>query len=172
MYILTKFFQITLLLLLSLILHIIPWKPSWVIENIVNFSIVGLFVLAGYLVYLIVKKLYVTQKKTNLYKSAAYTFLLLSYLGVFAIVQIGLSFGNSTYLKTYEFKNVIFYTYETVDGGTEISTKDARFPIRSVPIATFPYEMMDLIEDGKTIYAVTEDKKVKVYDLKNKEKDE
>jgi len=172
MYILTKFFQITLLLLLSLILHIIPWKPSWGIENIVNFSIVGLFVLSGYLVYLSVKKLYVTQKKRNLYKSAAYTFLLLSYLGVFAITQIGLSFGNSKYLKTYKFENVTFYTYETVDGGTEISTKDARFPIRSVPIATFPYEMMDLIEDGKIIYAVTEDKKVKVYDLKNKEKDD
>ncbi len=124
MYVLIKLFQITLLLFTSLTLAIIPWVPSLLIENIVNFTRVGLFIWAGYFVYLIIKKLEITQKKRYIYKNAAYTLLLFTYMGVFALAQIGVSSGKSKYVKTYAFEALTFYTYETVEGGTEVSLKD------------------------------------------------
>jgi len=169
MYVFIKLLQITLLLFTSLTLAIIPWIPSLLIENIVNFTTVGLFLASGYLVYFVVKRLYDTQKKRNVYISTGYTLLLLSYLGFFAIAQIGVSLGKSTHVKTYDFKEITLYTYATVGGGTEISTKDAQLPIRSVPIATYPYDSIVLKKVDTTVYAIGEKIDVKIYDLKNKE---
>ncbi|RLA57522.1 MAG: hypothetical protein DRQ78_13395, partial [Epsilonproteobacteria bacterium] len=76
MYVFIKLLQITLLLFTSLTLAIIPWIPSLLIENIVNFTTVGLFLASGYLVYFVVKRLYDTQKKRNVYISTGYTLLL------------------------------------------------------------------------------------------------
>ena len=144
MYILTKILQITLLLFASLTLHIIPWIPSLLIENIVNFSIIGLFIFAGYLVYLVMKKIYSVEKKRNIYLNATYTILLFSYIGFFAILQIAVSFGKSHYLKTYEFEDVTFYTYLTTNGSTEVSIKEENLVLRSLPIASLPYVQIDL----------------------------
>ena len=165
MYILKKFFQITLVLFMSLTLHIIPWVPSLTIENIVNFGIVGLFIIAGYLVYLIIKKLYHTQKKTNVYKSTTYTLLLLAYIGAFAIFQIGVSLGKSKYIKTYTFGDENFYTYKTTQGGTEVSKKDAFLPIRSLPLATFTHPVIELQKKEEKVYAIAEGISKELYDL-------
>ncbi len=165
MYSFIKLLQITLLLFLSLTLGIIPWIPSLLVENIVNFSIVGIFIAAGYLVYLIIKKLHHAQKKINIYKSTAYTLLLFAYLGFFAIAQIGVSLGKSQYIKTYAFEHLTFYTYE-MDGGTEVSIKEMGLPIRSLPIAFFADTAIVLRKEGKYIYAIGKDVHESVYDLK------
>ena len=167
MYILIKLFQITLLLFISFTLHLIAWTPSLLIENIVNFTIIGLFIAAGYLVYLVMKRVYETQKKRNIYSSTLYALLLFCYLGVFAIAQIGVSFGKSKYLKSYAYDTSTFYTYQTVDGGTEVSMKDAHLPIRSLSIATFSDKNVSLKKDDTSLYAVADNLYVKIYDFKN-----
>ena len=167
MYILIKLFQITLLLFVSFTLHLIPWTPSLLIENIVNFSILGLFIVAGYLVYLVMKRLYDAQKKRNVYISTIYALLLFSYLGIFAIGQIGVSLGESKYMKSYDYDSFTFYTYRTVDGGTEVSMQDAHLPIRSLPIATFPDKNVSLKKEETFLYAVADTLYVKIYDFKH-----
>jgi len=165
MYIFKKIFQITLVLLVSLTLHVIHWIPSWFVENVVNFTIVGLFIIAGYIVYLIIKKLYNVDKNRNIYKSTAYTLFLFAYISIFAIAQIGISVGKSKYMKTYEFDNEIFYTYKMAQGGTEVSKKDAFLPIRSLPFASFPYLLIELQKKDKKVYAVAEGIHKEIYDL-------
>lgn len=167
MYIFIKIFQITLVLLVSLTLHIIHWVPSLLIENVVNLSIIGLFIFAGYLVYLIMQRLYRGDKKKNIYKSIAYTFLLFTYLGIFAIAQIGISIGESRYMKTYAFDDVTFYTYKTIEDATEVSKKDDFLPMRSLPIATFDDVAILLQKEGNYLYAKGDDIHSRVYDFKN-----
>jgi hypothetical protein len=167
MYIFIKLLQITLLLFISLTLAVIPWIPSLVTENIVNFTIVGFFILAGYLVYLTIKRLDAMQKKRKIYKNTAYTLLFFTYIGLFAIAQIGVSLGKSKYVKTYEFEALTFYIYETIEGSSEVSLKEAWLPMRSVPIATFPYAEIILNKEEMYLYGVGEDIHIKVYDFKN-----
>ncbi|MDQ7085624.1 MAG: hypothetical protein Q9M36_12250 [Sulfurovum sp.] len=166
MYILIKILQSTVLLLASLTLHIIPWVPSWTIENIVNFTSIGLFIWVGYLFYLIIKKLSEIQKKPNIYKSAIVAALLFTYLGGVAILQIGISIGKSTHIKTYLFENEIFYTYKTLAGAIEVSRKDGVLPIRSVPLKTFTYKKVELVQKGLKIYALVEGRLQGIYTVK------
>jgi hypothetical protein len=167
MYIFIKLLQITLLLFASLTLAIIPWVPSLLIENIVNFTRVGLFIAAGYLVYLIMQRVHLAKRKRNLYISAAYTLVLFIYLGLFAILQIGVSLSKSVYVKTYSFEHLIFYTYEKNDESTEISIKESHLPIRSVPIYTSFTMPLILEKKENYLYAIGEGVHIKVYDFIN-----
>jgi len=167
MYSFKRLLQITFLLFTSLTLAIIPWIPSFLIENIVNFMIVGLFILAGYLAYLLVKKLYENNKKKNLYITAMYSFLLFTYMGLFAILQIGVSLSKSEYIQTYTFGKNIFYTYKTDKGETKVSMKEGSLPIRSLPIATSFYMPIILKKKENYLYALGEGVNEKVYDFKN-----
>jgi len=167
MYIFIKLLQITFLLFASLTLAIIPWMPSLLVENIVNFTRVGLFIVAGYLVYLIMKRVYDTQEKKNVYKNTVYTLLLLAYLGLFAILQIGVSLAKSTYVQTYAFEHLTFYTYKSDKGNIEVSMKDENLPIRTVPIATSFYMPIILEKKENYLYAIGEGVNTKVYDFKN-----
>ena len=157
----------TLLLFASLTLAIIPWIPSLLVENIVNFTIVGLFILAGYMAYLIVKRLYENNKRKNLYLSAMYSFLLFTYMGLFSIFQIGVSLSQGEYMKTYTFEHLTFYTYKKNDVSIEVSMKDENLPIRTVPIASSFYMPIVLEKKENYLYAIGEGVNTKVYDFKN-----
>ncbi|HIQ46634.1 MAG TPA: hypothetical protein EYH57_03335 [Sulfurovum sp.] len=167
MYIFIKLLQITLLLFVSFTLALVPWIHSSLLDNIVNFTIIGLFIATGYLVYLIIQSVHYSQKKRNLYISAFYAFLIFSYLGLFAILQIGVSMSKSQYVQTYVFEPYTFYTYKTTDGAIEVSQKDKHLPIRSLPIALFDQAPIVLEKKENYIYAVGEGFNIKVYDLKN-----
>ena len=170
MYIFIKLLQMTFLLFVSLTLAIIPWVPSLLVENVVNFSIIGLFIVAGYLVYLIMREIYQRQEHRNIYKNTAYTLLFFTYVGLFAIVQIGISLTKSSYMKTYTFDNLTFYTYKSDEGSTEVSMKEKTLPLRSLPIASFEYMDVVLEKKGDVLYAIGKGVEEKVYDFKNKEK--
>jgi len=167
MYIFIKLLQMTLVLFASLTLAIIPWVPSLLVENIVNFMIVGLFIFAGYLAYLVVKRLYEKNKRKNLYLSAMYSFLLFTYMGLFAIFQIGVSLSKSEYMKTYTFEHLTFYTYKKNGVSIEVSMKDKNLPIRTVPIASSFYMPIVLEKKEYYLYAIGEGVNTKVYDFKN-----
>lgn len=169
-----KVMQISLLLFLSLTLNIIEWIPSLVVENIVNSSIIILYLIAMFLVYKTIKLKYEQEKNKVMWKSIFYTIFLLAYVGLFAIFMIGIGYNKSSYVETYKFDNKVFYVYKSTDSSYEVSLKDDYFPIRSLPIASFAYTPIVLESKGRKVHAIGEQIDEKIYDIKidTKEKNE
>ena len=161
-----KIIQITLLLILSLTLSILPWIPSLLVENIVNFVIIFLYIISGFMVYEIMHKLYHKKGLVSIWKSGIYTFLLFSYIGLFAMIQIGTFYDKSTYVKSYEFENKTFYVYKNSDLSYGVSMKEEVLPLRSLPLATYEYTPITLSQKEGFVYALGEGIDERVYDLK------
>jgi hypothetical protein len=162
---LKNFMQITAFLFLSFTLNIIEWVPSLALENIVNTSIIILFIISVFFVYKTIRITYEQQTKKALWKIVIYTVFLLSYMGGFAILMIGVASGKSTYIESYTFDNKSFYVYENVASFYEVSVKDFTLPIRSLPIASFKNKSIVLKKDKEYLYAIGEGIYKKVYNL-------
>lgn len=162
---LKKIMQITLLLLFAFSLNIIAWIPSVLVENIVNFTILILIIISVFLAYQTIHIAYMKQKKKYIWKNVLYTALLMSYIGVFAIMMIGASYSKSKYVESYTFGDTFFYVYENVDSSFEVSFKDSKLPIRSLPIASFPYTPIKLQKENQYIHATGVGIDEKIYDL-------
>jgi hypothetical protein len=162
-----KFMNITILLVISLTLHIIPWIPSILLENIVNFMIIFLYIFSAFFVYEIVHIFYHKSTKKSIWKSSFYTILLFCYIGCFAIVQIGISLMKSDYVDTYVFDEQVFYIYRSMELTYKVSVKDANLPIRSLPCASFLYTPITLEKRKNYVYAISEEMHEKIYDLEN-----
>jgi hypothetical protein len=167
---LKNFMQITAFLFLSFTLNIIEWVPSLALENIVNTSIIILFIISVFFVYKTIRITYEQQTKKALWKIVIYTVFLLSYMGGFAILMIGVASGKSTYIESYTFDKKSFYVYENVASFYEVSVKDSTLqirslPIRSLPIASFKNKSIVLKKDKEYLYAIGEDIYKKVYNL-------
>lgn len=164
-----SFMQINVLLFIALTLGIIEWKPSIIIENFVNISIITLYVISSVLVYKIINHYHERDKKNEVYKSGAYTMLLLCYMGIFAMITVGITYDKSNYVKEYTLNNQSFYIYKNIDLKYEVSVNESLLPIRSLPIASYINEPSDLIIKNNYVYVII-DKSIeeKIYDLKKK----
>lgn len=160
-----KIMQITLVLLLAFVLNIIPWVPSLFIESLINITIIILIFIAVYLAYQTIRIVYMQQKKKHIWKNILYTALLMTYIGLFAMLMIGVSSSKKNYVETYGFGDRFFYVYKGVDSSYEVSLRDPMLPIRSLPIRTFQYTPITLKKDGKYIYATGTGINEKIYDL-------
>jgi len=165
---LEKFMQITFLLFLNFTLGIMQWIPSFMVENIVNVIIIVLYVVAVVLVYQTIRTFYYEHKQKGLYKSAFYTILLLSYMGLFAIFMIGVAYGKSSYVKEYSFDEKSFYIYQNTDLQYEVSIRDSFLPLRSLPLVTFSNRPELLKNKYNLVYAKGEGIDEKLYDLDKK----
>ena len=161
-----KMMQITFVLLFAFTLNIIAWIPSVLVENIVNFTIIILIITSVFLAYQTIRIAYMQQKKKNIWKYVFYTALLMTYIGLVAILMIGVSYSKSNYVETYKFGDTFFYVYEDVDSSYEVSLRESILPIRSLPIRTFQYTPITLKKDEKYIYATGAGINEKIYDLK------
>ena len=166
-----RFIQITAFLVFSFTLTIIQWIPSKTLENIVNTSIIILFIVAVFFVYKTIRFAYDKQVKKALWKIILYTVLLLSYIGAFAILMIGVASAKSTYIASYTFDDKLFYVYKSVDSFYEISLKDPVLPIRSLPIASFNDTLVILKKDKKYIYALGQKINERIYNLQTNMKE-
>jgi hypothetical protein len=160
-----KFMQMTLLLFASFTLHIIPWIPSLLVENIVNSIIVILYILSAFLVYQIISIIFHRTIEKKIYKNALYTFLLLLYIGFFAILQIGVSYAKNSYINTYIFGEKTFYVYYDNNIRYEVSLKDKHLPIRTLPILDNAYTLVTLEQRDRYVYAIGKGINEKIYDL-------
>ncbi|MDF1877339.1 hypothetical protein JHD47_05870 [Sulfurimonas sp. SAG-AH-194-L11] len=169
-----NFMQISAYLFLSFTLNIIHWVPSLLVETVVNVSIIVLYILSVFFVYKMIRTIYENQVKKSLYKVSMYAAILLSYIGMFAIIMIGTGYNKSTYIETYKFKDKVFYVYQNSDLSYEVSLKDDILPIRSVPIASFKDDEIRLKKEKDYIYAVLKKIHKKIYNMKinKKEKNE
>lgn len=160
------FIKITAFLFLSFTLNIIAWVPSLILENIVNFTIIILYIIPVFFIYKTIRTSYYQQKKKELWKSVLYTLSLLSYMGVFSILMIGISYSKSSYIESYNFDDKIFYVYQNINLSYEVSVKDPLLPIRSIPIASFDKTLITLKTDNQYLYAKGKGIEEKIYDLK------
>jgi len=159
------FLHISLLLFVSFTLSIIDWVPSFFVENIVNFCIISLYILAVFYLYKTIKIHYDEQEHKVLYKSIVLTTLFLIYMGLFALLSIGVGYSKSSYVQSYAFNKKIFYVYKSIDNAYEVSVKDTYLPIRSVSIASFRGPLVYLQKDENYVYATSQDLYAKIYDL-------
>ncbi|MFT5662154.1 MAG: hypothetical protein ACI9TV_002802 [Sulfurimonas sp.] len=166
-----NFIQITVYLFLSFTLNIIEWVPSLMLENIVNVSIIFLYILSVFFVYKIIRNIYDQQTKKILWKIIVYTVLLLSYIGFWAIATIGVGYGKSTYVESYKFDEKLFYVYQNVDLSYEVSVKESNLPLRSLPIASFTDNLITLKKEKHYIYATGKGLYEKIYNLKKNMKE-
>ncbi|MDF1874804.1 hypothetical protein JHD48_03520 [Sulfurimonas sp. SAG-AH-194-I05] len=165
MKILTKIIQILFLLFISLTLDILPWIPSLLVENIVNILILSSYVMSAFLVYKLISFIFHKQTTKSIYKNAFYTFVLLTFVGFIAIMQIGISSAKSVYVAEYTFGGKVFYVYTDVLS-FEVSLKDENLPLRSPPIFIHEKYPIHLEEFKNSIYAVGKNINKKIYDLK------
>ncbi|MBL1244467.1 MAG: hypothetical protein COA39_008775 [Sulfurimonas sp.] len=114
-----------------------------------------------------IRTIYENQVEKSLYKVSMYAALLLSYIGVFAMVMIGMGYAKSTYIQDYKFEDKVFYVYQNTDLSYEVSIKDDRLPIRSLPIASFSKSPITLKQEKNFIYAISEGQHKKIYNLTN-----
>lgn len=162
-----NFLQITFFLFLSFTLNIIEWTPSLMLENIINSIIIILYIIAVFFVYKTIRTFYYKHKKKAFWMSILYTTFLLTYIGLFAIFMIGVSYSKSNYIQDYEFNNKTFYVYKNVDASYEVSIKNENLPTRSLPITSFSNREVRLIMEKDYIFATGEDVYEKIYDLKD-----
>ncbi len=168
-----NFILINVYLFLSFTLNLIQWIPSLILENIINIVIIILYTLPMFFVYIMIRTIYENQVKKSLYKVTMYAALLLSYIGMFAMVMIGMGYAKSTYIQDYKFEDKVFYVYQNTDLSYEVSIKDDRLPIRSLPIASFSKSPITLKQEKNFIYAISEGQHTKIYNLtKMKENNE
>jgi hypothetical protein len=158
--------QITLLLILSLTLNIVQWIPSLMVENIVNFVIIFLYIISGFMVYEIMHMLYHKKGLVSIWKGGIYTFLLFTYIGFFAMIQIGTFYDKSTYVSSDDFEGKTFYVYKNSDLSYAVSIREPVLPLRSLPFATYQYTPISLEKRDKFVYAIGNKVNEKVYDLK------
>ncbi|PHS34326.1 MAG: hypothetical protein COA92_00055 [Sulfurovum sp.] len=166
MKILKKFIQMNLLLFLSMTLYIIPWIPSLMVENIVNFTIMLSYIITAFLVYQMIYLIYHQQKEKKIYRNTLYTFFFLVYIGFFAIIQIGVSSIVGQYVSSYTFGKKIFYVYKNSEMSYEVSIKEKYLPIRSLPLFTTGSTEISLEKRDRYLYAVGENINEKIFDLK------
>ena len=163
-----NFILINVYLFLSFTLNLIQWIPLLILENIINIVIIILYIVPMFFVYTMIRTIYENQVKKSLYKVAMYAALLLSYIGMFAMIMIGMGYDKSTYIQDYKFEDKIFYVYQNNDLTYEVSIKDDKIPIRSLPIASFSKSPISLKQKENFIYAISEGQHTKIYNLKNK----
>jgi len=170
---LKSFIQVTFCLVLSFILNIIEWIPSFILVSIVNISIILLYLLAIFFAYKIICNIYDNQTKKAIWKTTGYTLFFLSYIGSASIIMIGIGYSKSTYIESYIFEDKSFYVYQNIDLSYEVSVKESVLPIRSLPIATFTNKFT-LSKENHYIYTTSKEIYKKIYNLKRnkKEKDE
>lgn len=166
-----NFIQITVYLFLAFTLNIIQWSPSLVVENIVNFTIVTLYIVSVLFVYKTIRAIADLQEKRVLWKLVIYAAFLLSYIGLWAIFMIGMGYDKSSYVAEYKFNDREFYVYQNYDLAYEVSVREGLLPIRSLPIATFNKDLIVLKKENDFVYALSDGEVTKIYNLKTNKKE-
>ena len=153
-------------------LNIIKWIPSLTLENVINTIIIILYIIAVFFVYKTIKTFYYKHKKKALWSTVFYTTFLLTYIGLFAILMIGIAYSKSNYVEDYKFDDKTFYVYKNVNASYEVSFKNDQLPTRSLAIASFSDTQIVLVMEknyiqNNYIFASGKDIYEKIYDLKN-----
>jgi uncharacterized membrane protein len=116
-----NFIQVTFFLFLSFTLGIIDWIPSRALENIVNISIIVLYVVPVFFIYKTIRISYYSNEDKKLWKYIGYTVFILSYMGSVSILSIGVAYAKSDYVRSYTFETKTFYIYQNSDLLYELS---------------------------------------------------